>query len=90
VQTDFVQNAASPSCTVNPQVSCLANTQIESYFQGSSSCVTCHKLASIGPKGSRFNFWTYTGGDQQGYMGNPPSMQSYVPLDSVWSLREAQ
>ena len=89
VQSDFVQNPDAAACLQNSKASCLANTQIETYFQGSSSCITCHALASIGKKGSRFNFWNYAGGNQQGYMGKPPSLGSDVPLDFVWSMREA-
>jgi hypothetical protein len=90
VQTQFVKNPEAANCIESSQATCLANSQIETYFQGSSSCITCHALASIGPKGSRFNLWNFAGGNQQGYMGNPPPMKSYVPLDFVWSMREAQ
>lgn len=89
VQMNYIQHPDAAACPQDSEASCLANTQIETYFQESSSCITCHSLASIGPKGSRFNFWNYAGGNQQGYMGKPPSMRSYVPLDFVWSLREA-
>jgi len=89
VQTAYTQDPDASPCIVSAQSPCLANTQIETYFQGSSSCITCHSLASIGPKGARFNLWNYSGGNQQGYVGNPPQMSSYVPLDFVWSMREA-
>lgn len=90
VQTEFVKNPEAANCIETPQATCLANSQIETYFQGSSSCITCHALASIGPKGSRFNLWNFAGGNQQGHVGKPPPMKSYVPLDFVWSMREAQ
>jgi hypothetical protein len=90
VQTAFVQDPDASACPGKAKAPCLANTQIETYFQASSSCITCHSLSSIGPGGSRFSFWRYTGGNQKGYMGNPPPLRSDVPLDFVWSMREAQ
>ncbi len=74
----------------------LANSQIETNFQSSSSCITCHALASIGaannPGGARFAFFK----NFQGYIGAPPTSpfgpgpQQYTQLDYVWSMREAQ
>jgi hypothetical protein len=90
VQTADAGDRNAANCIVNPKDSCLANSQIETYFQGSSSCLTCHSTASIGPDGKRYSLWTYRGGNQQGHMGSPPPMKSYVPLDFVWSMREAQ
>jgi hypothetical protein len=90
VQTAFLQNADAPPCPNNANTTCNANTQIETNFQLSSSCITCHSLASIGPGGRRHSFWSYTGGNQQGFVGNPPPLRSEVPLDFVWSMREAQ
>ena len=90
MQTQFVTNPYAAPCIENSKATCLANTQIETYFQGSSSCITCHSLASIGPGGSRHSFFNFSGGNQQGYMGNPPVMKKDIPLDFVWSMREAQ
>jgi hypothetical protein len=90
VQTLDANDPNAASCIVNSKDSCLANSQIETYFQGSSSCLTCHSTASIGPDGKRYSLWTFRGGNQQGHMGSPPPMKSYVPLDFVWSMREAQ
>jgi hypothetical protein len=90
VQTAFLQNADAPPCPNNAKATCNANTQIETNFQVSSSCITCHSLASIGPGGRRHSFWSYTGGNQQGFVGNPPPLKSDVSLDFVWSMREAQ
>ena len=90
VQTAYANNPYAANCIVNPKDSCLANSQIETYFQGSSSCITCHSTASIGPGGRRYSLWTFRGGDQQGHMGSPPPLKQDVPLDFVWSLREAQ
>jgi hypothetical protein len=90
VQTEFVKNPEAASCIDNPGGTCLANSQMETYFQGSSSCITCHSRASIGPNGTRASLWNYVGGNQQGFVGTPPPMKSYVPLDFVWSMREAQ
>jgi hypothetical protein len=90
VQTAYADNPNAADCIVNAKDSCLANSQIETYFQGSSSCITCHALASIGPGGARYSLWSYRGGDQQGYMGSPPPLKQDVSLDFVWSMREAQ
>jgi hypothetical protein len=90
VQTGYANNPDAANCIVNAKDSCLANSQIETYFQGSSSCITCHALASIGPDGKRYSLWSYRGGNQQGHMGSPPPLKQDVPLDFVWSMREAQ
>jgi hypothetical protein len=90
VQTAFLQNADAPPCPNNAKATCNANTQIETNFQLSSSCITCHSLASIGPGGKRHSFWNYKGGNQQGFVGKPPPLKSDVSLEFVWSMREAQ
>lgn len=73
----------------------LANTQIETYFQNSSSCITCHGLASVGaPADGRINFWNMSGGNVEGYVGELPEQLfengKYKSVDFIWSLREAQ
>jgi hypothetical protein len=40
VQTAYVDAAKQPILS--------SNTQMETYFQGKSSCISCHNLASIG------------------------------------------
>jgi hypothetical protein len=77
----------------------MSNTQMETYFQPTSSCITCHKLASVGlPKNPsqnlRLNFFAnqlgYTGAidfrkiAQQQFPGEP-----FKEMDFVWSLRNA-
>lgn len=51
----------------------LASTVIESRFQSSSSCITCHALASRGPEDDPFiDFFFIDGsGNQMGYIGTP-------------------
>jgi hypothetical protein len=75
----------------------LANTQMETYFQESSSCMTCHELSAIGPSSSpRLDMFTMQGGNFQGYTGVLPAdtfgsgANAYAKLDYVWSLRNAQ
>jgi hypothetical protein len=83
VQSDFTAGGAPTR---------LANSQIESHFQLTSSCITCHSLASAGPPSNlRVGFWI--GADAQGYVGASPFARlskGNVPLDFVWSLRRAQ
>lgn len=70
----------------------LANTQIETQFQQSSSCMTCHARSSIGAANSRAEMWDFAHGNVQGYVGNPPPFDNgkFKPLDYVWSLRRAK
>jgi hypothetical protein len=78
----------------------LANTQAETYFQGSSSCITCHSLTSIGPPSTpRLSFWNTAGGNVQGFTGKVdfqalakqqyPSA-TFKPMDYAWSFRNAR
>ncbi|WP_457391937.1 hypothetical protein [Roseateles sp. P5_E1] len=46
-QIDFVDSTGRPTK--------LANSQIETDFQTSSSCISCHARASIGPKSGKFS-----------------------------------
>ena len=88
VQTEF---------TAGGQPTLLANTQIETRFQKSSSCMTCHALASVstGPK-PRLDFFTMKAGNLAGPTGQPPTApfgpapDQFSALDFVWSMREAQ
>ena len=87
-QTAFVDSAQAPTL--------LANSQIETGFQRSSSCITCHALASIGPSSNpRFNFFQLKPGGMAGFVGAPPTAPfsaggEFRTLDAVWSLRRAQ
>ncbi|MEZ4369269.1 MAG: hypothetical protein R3B07_00530 [Polyangiaceae bacterium] len=73
----------------------LANSQMETGFQSTSSCLTCHATASIGPDDSpRFQFFKP---GFQGYVGEPPTQPfdaaqggKFTKLDFVWSLKRAR
>jgi hypothetical protein len=67
----------------------LANSNIETAFQPQSSCMTCHKLASIKPNGAYFNIVNKQGGNLGYYTGNPPDMTGFTQLDYVWSMKRA-
>lgn len=71
-QIDFVNPDGTPSL--------LANTLIETDFQTSSSCITCHGLATRGSASQgRLGFWNVTDEGIQGYVGNidDPANQYY-------------
>jgi hypothetical protein len=81
------------SFTRNSQPVILANTQIETQFQQSSSCATCHALSSIGANNSRIEMWDFAHGNVAGYVGEPPPLfddDKFKALDYVWSLRRAK
>ena len=76
----------------------LANMAIETYFSATSSCMSCHELANIGPpKRLRFNMWNIQGGiygrvgevDFQAIAKKQFPTLTFKPMDHVWSLREA-
>jgi hypothetical protein len=87
-QTEFVNATQQPILA--------SNTQMETYFQANSSCMSCHKLASIGPKQNpRLQFFY----PQNPYIGNVDFTavanqqypgQTFREMDFVWSLRNAQ
>jgi hypothetical protein len=91
VQTDYVDSAQQPIL--------MSNTQMETYFQSQSSCISCHNLASIGkPQNASQNlrlefFYTlnpYVGKidfDQIANQQDPG--ESFKAMDFVWSLRNA-
>jgi hypothetical protein len=88
VQTAFVDGSNNPTL--------LSNTQMETYFQQASSCITCHSLASIGPtRQLRLNFFyplnPYVGAVDFQTVANQqfPGM-TFKPMDFVWSMRNAQ
>jgi hypothetical protein len=75
----------------------LANTQIETKFQTSSSCITCHALASVSTgKQPRLDFFQLKAGNLSGFTGAPPTTpfgpgpDQFSSLDFVWSMREAK
>ena len=85
----------------NGQPVLLANSNIETYFPKTSSCMSCHAMANIGPPDNRrLNMWNTNDSGIQGRigtidfegivqgMGLDPTQ--YKPTNYVWSLREAQ
>jgi hypothetical protein len=70
----------------------LANSQIESAFQSSSSCITCHSTASYSAADGYFNIAKQQNGGITYYTGEPPldKLKGYALLDFVWSLKRAQ
>jgi hypothetical protein len=92
VQTDFLNTAKQPIL--------MSNTQMETYFQPSSSCISCHKLASIGlPKNPAQELRLNTfGNGGLGYVGAIQFQQiaqqqspgePFKDMGFVWSLRQA-
>lgn len=89
IQTTFTTDDGQPTL--------LANTQIETYFQATSSCISCHALASVSTGAKpRLDFFTLSGGNLVGPTGAPPTApfgpgpDQFTALDFVWSLREAK
>ena len=92
VQTQFETPMKQPTL--------MSNTQMETYFQGSSSCISCHKLASIGlPQNPSQNlrlklFYPlnpYVGDvDFQGVANQQFPGEQFKEMDFLWSLRNAQ
>ncbi len=87
-QTQFV-NASQ-------QTTLLGSTQMETYFQPNSSCISCHKLSSIGPVTNPrllifYPLNPYTGvvNFQQVASQQFPS-QIFKQMDFAWSFRNAQ
>ncbi len=82
--------------TPGKQPTLMGNTQMETYFQSSSSCISCHKLTSIGPAADlRLQFFypllPYEGAvdfdkvAQQQFPG-----KTFKEMDYAWSFRNAQ
>lgn len=71
----------------------LANSIIEAGFEASSSCVTCHAMATVGPDGSRLSFFPpQTGSPVPGWFEDAsvtPIQRKFIQLDFVWSLFRA-
>ncbi|NES00402.1 MAG: hypothetical protein F6J86_42565, partial [Symploca sp. SIO1B1] len=78
----------------------LANSQIESHFQHTSSCITCHAFSSIATQNTgplRLSFVDTKGGNLTYYVGELPQemkdqiqSKKFIPMDFVWSLRLAK
>ena len=90
VQTEF---------TSSNQPILMSNTQMETYFQETSSCISCHKLASIGlPKNPSQDLRLQVFGNGLGYIGaidfdkiaqEQDPGEPFKAMDFVWSLRQA-
>lgn len=78
----------------------LANSNIETYFPATSSCMSCHAMANIGgTNDQRLNFWI---SDRKGIRGRVGDInfnaiaaklapgQKFKQMNYVWSLRQAQ
>jgi len=82
-QIDFVDSRGRPLQ--------LANSQPEAGFQATSSCITCHALASVDSKGKRLPIF----GPNGGFVGIPTGFfdaqgnRKFTQLDFVWSLFRA-
>jgi hypothetical protein len=91
-QIDFIASTGQPTL--------LANSQPERGFQRTSSCISCHAIASIGSNGSRLDFFfDLPSGDVGGHVGPPnpdwfrassTGALQFTQLDFVWSLMRAQ
>ncbi len=80
----------------------LASSQIENGFEATSSCITCHARATIGPRseGTRASRLDVFRPDDQGFIGVPdpswfqtlttPPTRRFIQTDFVWSLFRAR
>ncbi|BBP59782.1 hypothetical protein [Pseudomonas sp. St316] len=75
-----------------PITQVLANSQLESAFQNTSSCLACHGTAAYSNDKGYFNFALNQGGGiVYPTTPLPPSaFDGYKKLDFVWSLKRAQ
>jgi len=74
VQTEFA---------INGQPTILANTQIETQFQESSSCITCHGLATIGASSDgRLGFFDFFASDFRAFVGGLEGQTFYATDDT--------
>jgi hypothetical protein len=75
-----------------PITQVLANSQLESAFQNTSSCLACHSTAAYSNDDGYFNF-ALNKGDGIVYPTAPlpaSDFDGYKKLDFVWSLKRAQ
>ncbi len=84
----------------------LANSELETGFQTTASCITCHARASIAWRPGTADHGVtdvmrlpiFDGPDRRGFIGMPQaawfapvaSAVRFIPLDFVWSLSKAQ
>jgi hypothetical protein len=70
----------------------LANSQLESAFQNTSSCLACHSTAAYSNNDGYFNFALNQGGGIVYPTAPLPAsdFNGYKKLDFVWSLKRAQ
>ena len=86
-QTEFVNASQQPIL--------MSNTQMETYFQPKSSCISCHKVSSIGPKQNlRLQLFyplnPYDGiVNFQDVVNQQHPGESFKDMDFAWSLRNA-
>jgi hypothetical protein len=86
-QTQFVNSAQQPIL--------MSNTQMETYFQPNSSCISCHKISSIGPKQNlRLQLFyplnPYDGIVRfQDVVNQQHPGETFKDMDFAWSLRNA-
>ncbi|CAN1600581.1 hypothetical protein LOY35_12910 [Pseudomonas sp. B21-028] len=75
-----------------PITQVLANSQLESAFQDSSSCLACHSTAAYSKKDGYFNFAIPSSGGLTYPTAPLPdkAFDGYNKLDFVWSLKRAQ
>jgi hypothetical protein len=89
--TSFVDAAGAPRR--------LANSELETGFQRTASCITCHSRASIGVTDrSPLRLPIFDGPERRGFTGpaqaewfapGGKAKRDYQPLDFVWSLSKA-
>jgi len=85
-------NGAQVDFVVDSEPVLLANSQIESFFQSNSSCKTCHHIAAF-KSSPRLDFFNIVDPEGQGtayYVGDPPDLTGWTPMDYAWSLKRAQ
>jgi hypothetical protein len=89
-QTDFTDSTGRPTI--------LGNSEIETFFMQTSSCITCHAKASVNGVGDRLEFFTPDGQSDNG-VPDPTwfynattsgTTRKFLQLDFVWSLGLAQ
>ncbi|WP_024616376.1 hypothetical protein [Pseudomonas kilonensis] len=75
-----------------PITQVLANSQLESAFQNTSSCLACHSTAAYSNDDGYFNFALNQGGGIVYPTAPLPAsdFDGYKKLDFVWSLKRAQ
>lgn len=91
VFSNYLLNGVQTEFDTNGAPGLLANSQIESNFQQSSSCITCHSLAKFkaDPLLSFFNIVDTAGNGTSYFTGEPPATDGWTSMDFAWSLRRA-